>query len=408
MNQESAGDMNMLTAAVMNQESAGAFNNKSGAAVNVEGAGNINLKAPLVASSPIDTPTLDVATANISTLNAGSTNLRATGTDTGTNGGSTHDLPISGPTSASVTAPASAASAASAVEADCAAVAPLSKTVAIELPVSTSVGAGGASGTGANATGGAGGGGRGGSNSTSSSFDGPAVERGFEDNEETNDCPAGEGGDGNTNNPVDDSSSDSGGSESTGPFQTRPPFGNSDVQNGRQLPAIPNMNPRNPDLNFRLSSGHILRDMCGSDGFQGRLVPFGGWGTMDLLRNMRALCVHFIDPVKRQFPGVRINSGYRPFGYVPDGGANPSPHMTGGAADLRITARPSDGRAHQQLATWIAQNCPQADQIILESYKGRYWVHVGIAQPSNPNGAMRGQKFTMRNHNTYRRGVFVV
>ena len=397
---KSAGDMNMLTAAVMNQESVGAFNNKSGAAVNVEGAGNINLKAPLVASSPIDTATLDVTTANITTLNAGTTNLKGT-----------HNTPddttdIKGNTAASVTAPASATSA---VEADCASVAPLSKTVAIELPVSISVGSGSASGTGANATGGAGGGGRGGS---ASSYDGPAVERGFEDNEDTNDCPPGEGGDGKTDNPVGKTDNPvdggAGGSEASGPFQTRPPFGNSNVQNGKQLPAIPNMSAKNPDLNFRLSLGHILKDMCGSKGFKGSLVPFGKFGTIDLLQNMRALCVHFIDPIKKQFPGIVISSGYRPYGYVPRGGANPSPHMTGGAADLVLSNKPYDARAHQQLATWIAQNCPQADQIILESEGKTYWVHVGIAQPSNPGGAMRGQKFTMRNHNTYKRGVFAV
>lgn len=395
---KSAGDMNMLTDAVMNQESTGAFNNKSGAAVNVEGAGNINLKAPLVASSPIDTATLDVTTANVSTLNAGSTNLRATGTDTGTNGGSTHDLPISGPTSATVTAPASAASAA---EADCATVAPLSKPVPIELPVSVSVGSGSSSGTGANSpTGGSGGG--------ASESDGPAGESFGEQGEQINDaagCAPGEGGDGSTENPVENSS---GGTESAGPFQSRPPFGNSDVQNGKQLPAIPNMDPRNPNLNFRLSLGHTLGDLCGSDGFKGRIVPFGKFGTIDILRNLRALCVHFIDPIKKQFPGVKINSGYRPYGYVPNGGANPSPHMTGGAVDLRIAAKPSDGRAHQQLAAWIASNLPQADQIILESYKGRYWVHVGIARPNSPGGAMRGQKLTFRNHKTYKSGVFAV
>lgn len=384
---KSTGDMNMLTAAVMNQESAGAFNNKSGAAVNVDGAGNINLKAPLVASSPIDTPTLDVTTANVSTLNAGSTNLRATGTDTGTNGGSTHDLPISGPTSATVTAPASATSA---VEADCASVAPLSKTVAIELPVSISVGSGSVSGTGANST--ASGGGRGGSES-----DGPSAEGDFESGSSssgTNDCPPGEGGsstDGGTENPIDPNNS-GGGSESAGPFQDRPPYGNSDVQNGKQLPTIPSMSASNPNLNFRISNGHILKDMMGG---RSKLVPFGRWGTVDFLRNMRALCVHFVDPIKRQFPGTKINSGYRPAGYVPPGGAKLSAHMIGAAVDLRIEAKPYDGRAHLQMAEWIARNLPRADQVIFEkdAETGRYWVHVGVVPPSG--GAPRGQKFTM-------------
>lgn len=144
INADAADSINVKSANAVNVNSATATNVKSGAAVNVEGAGNINLKAPLVASSPIDTPTLDVTTANISTLNAGSTNLRATGTDTGTNGGSTHDLPISGPTSASVTAPAAAATAGSANSADPASeatgakIATLANPIPIEKPVSIS------------------------------------------------------------------------------------------------------------------------------------------------------------------------------------------------------------------------------------------------------------------------------
>ena len=144
INAQAADSVNVKSGNAVNVNSAAATNVKSGAAVNVEGAGNINLKAPLVASSPIDTPTLDVTTANISTLNAGSTNLRATGTDTGTNGGSTHDLPISGPTSASVTAPAAAATAGSANSADPASeatgakIATLANPIPIEKPVSVS------------------------------------------------------------------------------------------------------------------------------------------------------------------------------------------------------------------------------------------------------------------------------
>jgi len=144
INAQAADSVNVKSGNAVNVNSAAATNVKSGAAVNVEGAGNINLKAQLVASSPIDTPTLDVTTANVSTLNAGSTNLRATGTDTGTNGGSTHDLPISGPTSASVTEPGSAVTAGNANSADPASeatgakIATLANPIPIEKPVSVS------------------------------------------------------------------------------------------------------------------------------------------------------------------------------------------------------------------------------------------------------------------------------
>ena len=382
---KSAGDMNMLTAAVMNQESAGAFNNKSGAAVNVEGAGNINLKAPLVASSPIDTPTLDVTTANVSTLNAGNTNLRATGTDTGTNGGSTHDLPISGPTSASVTAPASATSA---VEADCASVAPLSKPVPLELPVSVSKGSAPASsaGVGASNTSNRGGGGGGDSN--------VATDGGELDSEGTNsdhssaDCAQGEGNqstDGSTENGVDPSNS-SGGSEAAGPFQSKPPAACGGANSG--LPAIPAMNPKRPDMSFKLSPNYTLKDfMQTKESKSSSIVPFGRWGTVDILANMRCILVNVVEPARKQFPGLIINSAYRQYS------GNTSAHPIGAAVDLRIPGKKTDGRAHLQLAEWIARNCPGMDQIIFENGGGpNYWVHVGVV---NQQGAVRGQKFSM-------------
>ena len=387
---KSAGDMNMLTAAVMNQESAGAFNNKSGAAVNVEGAGNINFKAPLVASSPIDTPTLDVTTANISTLNAGSTNLRATGTDTGTNGGSTHDLPISGPTSASVTAPASATSA---VEADCASVAPLSKPVPLELPVSVSKGSAPASsaGVGASNTSNRGGGGGGDSN--------VATDGGELDSEGTNsdhssaDCAQGEGNqstDGSTENGVDPSNS-SGGSEAAGPFQSKPPAACGGANSG--LPAIPAMNPKRPDMSFKLSPNYTLKDfMQTKESKSSSIVPFGRWGTVDILANMRCILVNVVEPARKQFPGLIINSAYRQYS------GNTSAHPIGAAVDLRIPGKKTDGRAHMQLAEWIARNCPGMDQIIFENGGGpNYWVHVGVV---NQQGAVRGQKFSMVGSNS--------
>lgn len=138
INAEATDSINVKSANAVNVKSAAATNVKSGAAVNVEGAGNINLKAPLVASSPIDTSTLDVSTANISTLNAGTTNLKGVDPQGG------EVTPISGPTSASVTAPGSAADAGSANSADPASeatgakIATLANPIPVEKPVSIS------------------------------------------------------------------------------------------------------------------------------------------------------------------------------------------------------------------------------------------------------------------------------
>ena len=108
INISATGDVKIKAGGAIKMQSGSTFDVKSGSAVNVESGGNINLKAPLVAASPISTSKLDASTATISTLSAGSTDLKATGTDTGTNGGSTHNLSVAGSGSASVTSAASA------------------------------------------------------------------------------------------------------------------------------------------------------------------------------------------------------------------------------------------------------------------------------------------------------------
>ena len=382
---KSAGDLNLLTAAVMKQESAGDFNLKSGGALNEESAGNISLKAPLVTSSPIDTATLDVTTANVSTLNAGSTNLRATGTDTGTNGGSTHDLPISGPTSATVTAPVAAVAA---VEADCASVAPLSKPVPLELPVSVSKGSAPASSAGVGASNTSNRGGGGGGDSNVATDGGELDSEGNNSDFSSADCAQGEGNqstNGSTENGVDPSNT-SGGSEAAGPFQSKPPAACGGANSG--LPAIPAMNPKRPDMSFRLSPNYTLKDfMQTKESKSSSIVPFGRWGTVDILANMRCILVNVVEPARKQFPGLIINSAYRQYS------GNSSAHPIGAAVDLRIPGKKTDGRAHLQLAEWIARNCPGMDQIIFENGGGpNYWVHVGVV---NQQGAVRGEKFSM-------------
>ena len=131
INAQATDSINVKSGNAVNVNSAAATNVKSGAAVNVEGAGNINLKAPEVASSKFNAPTIDV-----STLNAATTNLKGTHntTDDTTN--------IRG--SASPVSPGSASTAGSANSADPASeaagakIATLANTIPVEKPVSIS------------------------------------------------------------------------------------------------------------------------------------------------------------------------------------------------------------------------------------------------------------------------------
>lgn len=380
---KSVGDLNLLTDAVMKQESTGNFNIKSGGTLNEESAGNISLKAPLVTSSPIDTATLDVTTANVTTLNAGTTNLKGThnSTDDTTN--------IKGNTTASVTTPASAVAA---VEADCASVAPLSKPVPLELPVSVSKGSAPASSAGVGASSASNRGGPGGDPNVAS--DGGELDSDGKNSDfSTADCSQGEGNqstDGSTENGLDPADS-SGGSEAAGPFQSKPPAACGGASSG--LPPIPSMNPKRPDMSFKLSPNYTLKDFMQTvESKSSTIVPFGRWGTVDILANMRCILVNVVEPARKKFPGLIINSGYRQYS------GNTSAHPIGAAVDLRIPGKKTDGRAHLQLAEWIARNCPGMDQIIFENGGGpNYWVHVGVV---NQQGAVRGQKFSMVGSNS--------
>lgn len=356
----STGDTNLCTDAAIKTKSGAATEIKSGAAVNVEGAGNINLKAPLVASSPIDTPTLDVTTANVSTLNAGSTNLRATGTDTGTNGGSTHNLPVAGTTTASVTEPASAA------EAVCAVAAPLATIKTVEKPVSKSV-TGKSQYVGGAAAAGVSGGSQGVPDNTENDVpDDP--DSGTADCIDKSD-PSQPGGPGTS---ADDGAV-------TGDFGKVPdaiPGCNIFYKTKKPMPAL---GGGKISGNIQLSDNYVLDDFFSKAFYPRKLSQFisyprslkGGSGVIsqwDIIQNYRCLCLNILEPLRERYPGFRINSGFR--------------HDTKSAhryAAVDIQWGFADNRKKMiEIANYIAISLPKCDQILLETASGKTaWIHIG-------------------------------
>jgi hypothetical protein len=358
----STGDTNLCTDAAIKTKSGAATEIKSGAAVNVEGAGNISLKAPLVTSSPIDTPTLDVTTVNVTTLNAGSTNLRATGTDTGTNGGSTHNLPVAGTTTASVTEPASAA------EAVCAVAAPLSTIKTVEKPVSKSV-TGKSQYVGGAAAANVSGGSQGVPDNTENDVpDEP--DSGTEDCVDKSD-PSQPGGPG--------TAADDGSSAVTGDFGKVPdaiPGCNIFYKTKKPMPAL---GGGKISGNIQLSDNYVLDDFFSKAFYPRKLSQFisyprslkGGSGVIsqwDIIQNYRCLCLNILEPLRERYPGFRINSGFR--------------HDTKSAhryAAVDIQWGFADNRKKMiEIANYIATSLPKCDQILLETASGKTaWIHIG-------------------------------
>ena len=397
---KSTGDINLKTAAMINQESTGNVNIKTAGTINAESAGNISLKAPLIASSPIDTPTLDVTTANITTLNvgtlnAGTTNLRATGTDTGTNGGSTHDLPISGPSSitVSVTAPASAGSAEDAV---CAVSAKLPVTYELEQPVSLSTpvaiertndsvkngydGENDSMNT------------DGGEPDSNGNVDGQTSGSSNEDCV-TNSDPSNPGSPGSDENTA-------GGTESYPPVAGKSsiPTRDCNTLKGTKLPPLPTQGQKY-DGTLKISPRITLAQLCnGRDGcpngaadLRGHKSPGSKQNEYEILNNLRCLAVNVIEPLMDKFGSVSWSCGFRK--YYPNGKKNkldPNAHGWGSAVDLSFPKLSK--KQYIDVCRWAAANLTAYDQIILERNSGgSVWVHIGY---TSRDGKSRGQQLT--------------
>lgn len=363
ISQHSSTDISLVSDTKTSIQSTAETNIKSGAAVNVEGAGNINLKAALVASSPIDTPTLDVSTANISTLNAGTTNLKGTDPQGG------FVTPISGTTTASVTPPEAAAAA------------------ALEAPVAAEEAKGSGISFIADVE-----------RFGEATDDDPeaaaaaikyAIDNGIVTKEEMDAAPE-EGGESDNTPPTDGSgeTSDAAGSGSTGGRATgsRAPV--------MRTPTIRNVGTRPPD-NLRLSthiqlsfvSTHAAADHCAVSGPK----------SEQIVQNLQLLAQNCLEKIKVKYPDMKVSSGYR--NYVPAGGATKSQHLVGQAADMQFNCSP---RQYYEIAKWIKDNVPY-DQLLLE-YKNfgtkNPWIHISYKQSGNRNEVM-----TFFNHKKHSSGL---
>jgi len=103
------------------------------------------------------------------------------------------------------------------------------------------------------------------------------------------------------------------------------------------------------------------------------------------LKNLKLLCEQVLEPVRKVWGTVRINSGYRSLAL--NMSVNPmtstvnklSRHCTGQAVDFEV-----DGVPNGQIAEWCRDHLPEYHQIILEFYTpgdpNSGWVHVSYVE----------------------------
>jgi len=107
--------------------------------------------------------------------------------------------------------------------------------------------------------------------------------------------------------------------------------------------------------------------------------------TEEHLKNLTLLCVHVLEPIRKVWGPVRVNSGYRSLAL--NMSVNPmtstinklSRHCTGQAVDFEV-----DGIPNAQIAAWCRDHLPEYHQIILEFYTpgepNSGWVHISFVE----------------------------
>ena len=110
--------------------------------------------------------------------------------------------------------------------------------------------------------------------------------------------------------------------------------------------------------------------------------------SQEYIDNLKLVCYHVLEPVRKVFGSVRVNSGYRSLAL--NLSINPltstimkrSKHSSGQAVDFEV-----DGIANAVIAQWCVDNLPEWDQIILEFYTpgqpNSGWVHGGFVKGNN-------------------------
>jgi len=104
----------------------------------------------------------------------------------------------------------------------------------------------------------------------------------------------------------------------------------------------------------------------------------------DIANNLKNLTTNSLDPIKQEYPSMKILSGYR----QPKNNTDVSQNTTGEAVDIKIEGL--DRRGHWEAIQWIQQNVPY-DQLILEYDSKTYvWIHISLKKTGN-----RKEHYTM-------------
>lgn len=119
------------------------------------------------------------------------------------------------------------------------------------------------------------------------------------------------------------------------------------------------------DYNQRLSDNFTVRNFSIGAVFAHAIGAQAGFDVAGILCNLKGLAENILEPLRVEYPGFNINSGFRK-------GAGTSQHNRGQACDLQWPGLPA--AAYTPIAEYIRDNLP-FDQLIFEHGKS-IWIHV--------------------------------
>jgi hypothetical protein len=139
-------------------------------------------------------------------------------------------------------------------------------------------------------------------------------------------------------------------------------------------------------LNYdaKISPNFRLRDLSIGATFAHKIKAQRGLSENDIVCNLQNVAINILEPLKKQFPNTRVNSGFRGTPSIPGG---VSQHEKGEAIDVQFPGfTPSQ---YLEASKWVKSNLP-FDQFIFE-HGNSIWFHISCKRA----GAQRKQLLTM-------------
>lgn len=142
------------------------------------------------------------------------------------------------------------------------------------------------------------------------------------------------------------------------------------------------------DYNYQLSPNFKLKDLTTGAVFPHSVAAQNGLSVSDIICNLKHLCINVLEPLKAQYPNIRINSGFRR-------GSGNSQHNKGQAVDIQVPGAPAS--LYSDMAAWIMKNV-NFDQFILEHGKS-VWLHISYDPQKTSQRGMRGTYYPRKTPN---------